>query len=326
MTTCNVLLSSAGRRVALLDHIRRDLADLALVGNVVATDMTELSAAAQRADRFIKVPPVSDPKFSQRILDVCSNHAISLLIPTIDSELSTYARLRGPLAELGTLVLVSGPETVSLSGDKRATNKWLRSAGFPTPEQWSVDEARQGGVPLPVIAKPAQGSASMGVRLIATDQELQGLSGADLVVQRVAEGVEYTVDVWVDSRGAHRCSVPRRRMQVRAGEVSKGITDAREDVVSLTTVLAEALPDPFGPLTVQLFAAPDGAIKIIEINPRFGGGYPLAWEAGARYPRWALQETRSVPYDPTTFRWRDGLVMLRYDDAVFVDQSELAPQ
>jgi carbamoyl-phosphate synthase large subunit len=111
--------------------------------------------------------------------------------------------------------------------------------------------------------------------------------------------------------------VPRRRLEVRAGEVSKGITVREPAVIDLAVRAAEALPGAWGCLNVQIFHdVASGQLAVIELNPRFGGGFPLAWEAGAHYPRWILEEVLGLP-STVHDRWTDGLVMLRYDAAVF---------
>lgn len=325
MTSCNVLISSAGRRVGLMDCIRRDMAALDITGELIAADMSELCAARAFASRFVQVPAVSNPGFADELLDLCQKLEVALVVPTIDPELPVYASLRDEFAATGTTVLISGPETVRITGDKRETWRWLREAGLPTVLQWdlqdaltSVDELR-----YPLIAKPARGSASVGVQLLRDASELHALSGSlEMVIQELARGHEYTVDVWVGANGEPTCAVPRRRLEVRSGEVSKGLTDARPVVVDVASDVAASLPDAFGPLTVQVFATDENDVRVIEINPRFGGGYPLAWEAGARYTRWALQHAMGAAPEPNGFEWQDELVMLRYDEAVFFPQSQ----
>jgi carbamoyl-phosphate synthase large subunit len=144
----------------------------------------------------------------------------------------------------------------------------------------------------------------------------------ELVVESVAPGVEFTVDVLVDSAGRVRCAVPRRRLETRGGEVSKAVTVRSATLIELVTELTSALPGAFGALNVQLFADVDcGHPEVIEINPRFGGGFPLSYSAGADFPRWLLEDVLDLPSSATADEWSDGVVMLRYDDAVFVDRE-----
>lgn len=319
----NVLVSSAGRRGALVQLLRRDLAE-AGGGSIVAVDASPLSAAGHLADHFEVVPLCSDPGFVPAMVDVCRRHEIALVVPTIDPELAVLAAHRHAFAAAGALVLISSPETVEVTADKLRTHRWLVDHDLPTvdtaPAQVVLDDPARWEFPL--IAKPVRGSASIGVRLLRDAEDLARCPDrADLVVQQVAAGVEHTADAWVDRGGRCLEVVLRQRLEVRAGEVSKAVTVRSPAAEKIVCETVEALPGAFGPITVQVFV--DGATTtVIEINPRFGGGYPLAWEAGARFTRWALDEAagrRPSPLGP----WRAGLVMLRYDDAVFVDGSDM---
>jgi carbamoyl-phosphate synthase large subunit len=117
--------------------------------------------------------------------------------------------------------------------------------------------------------------------------------------------------------------VPRRRIETRGGEVSKGVTIRQPPVITLAKQIAEALPGGYGVLNVQIFYdEKTDALAVIEINPRFGGGYPLAHEAGAHMTRWLLEDVFDLPSTATDDNWRDGLVMLRFDEAVFVTREQ----
>ena len=120
-----------------------------------------------------------------------------------------------------------------------------------------------------------------------------------------------------------RSVVPRRRLAVRTGEVSKGITVNNSAVIALATRVAEALPSVWGALNIQIFHdASSGNLAIIEVNPRFGGGFPLAWQAGAKAPRWLLQETLGLACEASN-KFEEGLLMLRFDDALFVPAASI---
>jgi carbamoyl-phosphate synthase large subunit len=119
------------------------------------------------------------------------------------------------------------------------------------------------------------------------------------------------------------CAIPRRRIEVRSGEVCKGVTCRRHELIDLGTRIAEALPRAFGPLNIQMFFdEPRGEIRVIEINPRLAGGFPLSWQAGGKFPRWMIEEMLGLPSTASADAWRDGLVMLRHYHAVFMDLAD----
>lgn len=322
MRDINVLVSAAGRRVALLRIFRRTLAAMGLRGRVLAADASPLSAAFHDADAGFLVPRCTHDEFVPAVLELCRANDVRLVVPTIDTELPVYARHRERFAAAGVTVLVSSPEAIDVGADKVRTHAWLVENGLPTVRQASVAEvrARPHEWPFPLVVKPRAGSASIGVAVVHDARQLEVAARGEVVVQTVAPGIEHTVDALVDAAGRCRCAVPRRRLEVRAGEVSKAVTVRSATIEELAVRTCEALPGARGVLTLQVFLdEPTGRLSVIELNPRFGGGFPLTWEAGGDYPRWIVEELLGLPCGAAADRWRDGLVMLRWDDAVFVD-------
>jgi carbamoyl-phosphate synthase large subunit len=298
-----------------------------LDGHIVGIDASCFAPAAYLVDEFIQVSRCDAPDFFETTLDLCKKKKISLVVPTIDTELPLYAAHREDFASVGTTVAISAPDTVEICADKRKSHAWLVQNGFPTVRQGCAQEvlAHPSDWSFPLIAKPCRGSASIGVLIVDSIDGLANLSkeSNDLVIEEMARGDEHTVNLFVDRSGQCTCAVPHRRMEVRAGEVSKGATVKHLGMMELVSRVAEQLPGSRGPLNVQGFLAPDSDFRITEINARFGGGYPLAYEAGADFPRWLLEESLGRPSSPSFDGWEDGLTMLRYDVAVFLSAKEL---
>lgn len=319
----NVLISSAGRRVALLRAFRAALEELGLEGRVLAADMSPLAAAFHDADAGFVVPRCTDPQFVPALLRLCAEQNVRVVIPTIDTELPVYAAAREQFESIGARVAVSSPEVVAIGGDKLRTHEWLVANAFPTVRQTTPREVihAPGAWRYPLIVKPRGGSSSIGVAIVRDEAELVSATrGGDYIVQTVATGAEHTIDVLASRGGECVCAVPRRRFETRAGEVSKGMTVRSAELEGLAARICAALPGAYGTLNVQVFRDEgSGALNVIELNARFGGGYPLSWAAGARYPTWIIEELLGRPSTASRSGWRDGLVMLRFDDAVFVD-------
>jgi len=338
-----VLISSAGRRVELLRAFRRALAAIgASPGRVLATDSSWYASAFHQADEAFVVPRLDDDAYVPQLLELCLKYDVDLIVPTIDTEMPVWVASRDQFTEIGTTIALSGDGVVAIAADKQLTHDWLAANGFPTVGQTTPADvlAEPDTWGFPLMAKPRFGSAGLGVGVVHDAAELslvasRGHELGEMVVQTVARGVEHTIDVLVDRAGHCVCAVPRRRIEVRAGEVSKGMTVRSPVLTDLATRLCDALPGAYGALNIQVIVdgAPDvpaadlgdvgvDDLAVIEINARYGGGFPLSLEAGADFPRWMLEDLLGLPSTASAADWRAGLVMLRYDAAVFVDQNE----
>lgn len=322
MKLLTLLLTSAGRRNQLADCFRADAVSLGLGLRVLAADLRpELSPACRQADASFAVPRCTDPGYVEALLELCSRERVGLLVPTIDPELPVLSEATERFAAVGTRLVVSRPEVVALANDKRRTAEVLAGAGVPTPRTVSLEELRTdpGRLRWPVILKPNRGSASAGVRRLEAEAQLAAVAAnGDLIAQECAEGREYTVNVFFSADGRLRCAIPHERLEVRAGEVSKGRTVRLASLQAAAERMATVLPGARGPLCFQAMVGAGGEMVVFEINARFGGGFPLAHRAGGVFTRWLLEE--SLGRTPVCSNdWREGVTMLRYDAAVFCD-------
>jgi predicted ATP-grasp superfamily ATP-dependent carboligase len=322
----NVLLSSAGHRIERLKMFTWTLKKLRLSGRTMVTDMTSNSAAFQAAEEAWTVPPCDSPDYIPTMIELCREHHVRLLVPNIDPDLGVLAAHREDFAKFGVTVLVSSPQTVAIGEDKGLTHHWLNEQGFPTVRQTTPDQvlADPQEWPFPLVVKPRNGSASRGVvKVFDRDELLVMTRRGDFLVQTVAPGREYTVDVLVNCHGKCVCAVPRLRTEVRGGEMSKGVTVRHRGLIDLATRISEALPGAYGPLNIQIFLDDaTGKMCVIEINPRFAGGFPLSYAAGADFPSWIIEEILERPSTAAFDAWTDQLVMLRFFSAVFFEIDE----
>ncbi|HTQ40743.1 MAG TPA: ATP-grasp domain-containing protein [Pirellulales bacterium] len=323
-----ILFTSAGRRVALMRAFRESLHRLGLMSQIYAGDAKKNAPALFVADEKVLLPQIQDPNWIPTLKQFCQDQQIDLVVPLIDPELIPLSRHREEFAAQGTTLLVCDEETNRISNDKNLTEGFFRKHDIDTPRLLSIDELEHKyDWKQPVLMKPADGSSSVGVVKIYNLEELHFFWNRtpNPMIQSCIKGQEYTVDVLVDFSGHALCAVPRMRIETRAGEVSKGITCKSRDIMDAARRVAEALPGARGCLTIQCFRVADtGKLSFIEINPRFGGGYPLSYAAGADYPGWILAQLAGLPFRIEFDGWRDGVAMLRYDAAVFPQSEELA--
>lgn len=322
----NILFSGAGRRVSLLRHLQTVFKGMQIEGNVIASDIGNSAPASYIADYKVTTPRCSEPNYIETLLNICREHQVKLLTSLIDTDLLLLSRHIEDFKNIGVKLLVCSQATNEICADKQKTAIFFENNQISTPRVYPKEEALT--LPTsayPLLVKPFDGSSGIGVTKIRTPEELRFFTDyiEHAMIQEFVEGEEYTVDVYVDFSGNVRCAVPRKRLEIRGGEVSKGITVKDRAIMKAACDVVEVLPGAIGCVTVQCFKQPDGIIKFIEINPRFGGGFPLSIHAGADFPKWIIQELTTGHCDAEMAAWSDDMVMLRYDDEIIVTGADI---
>jgi carbamoyl-phosphate synthase large subunit len=322
----NVLFTCIGRRVSLLRSFRGAAGQLRVNIRLLGTDTTELSSALRLCDKGFLVKPTTHAEYIKQLLSIVKTNKVKLLVPTVDLDLELLSQNKPKFAAMGCCVLISEPEVVDICQDKRKTYRFLLKNGFDTPVTTSVRAAlSKKKLKWPCFLKPWDGYASRGNAVVNNREELLFFAKRipNCIVQEFIKGAEHTCDVYVDFDMKVRCVVPRRRIEARAGEVSKGqvVKDAR--IMKEAARLTEALGAGPGVITLQLFLTEDSRIKFTEINPRFGGGVPLSIKAGANFPKWILQELLGKKPNVKFDGFKDGLTMLRYDAEVWLKRNPI---
>lgn len=317
---CTILISSAGRRVELIRCFRDGAARIGIDLRVIAVDVDPaMSAACQMADVALRVPRCDRAEFIDGLLEICARQGVDLVVPTIDPELEPLSAQAARFREIEVDLAVAAPEVVRLARDKLRTAHFLASRGVPAPRSGRLDEvmAEPDAWPWPLMVKPRAGSSSAGIRVVSLPHQLAELGASpDYLAQELLRGEEYTVNMFFDRAGRLRCAIPHLRCEVRAGEVSKAITRRHPELERVARALGEALPGARGALCFQAIVDAAGRPVVFELNARFGGGYPLAHRADARFAQWLLEEATGRPSSAHN-DWQDGILMLRYDHAVF---------
>jgi carbamoyl-phosphate synthase large subunit len=308
------------RTVDKIQAFGRAAESLGLRARLQAADCEADFAAACIADRAHQMPLISSGQYIPALLDLVGREKIDLLIPLIDSELVALSEARGQFAREGCGAVISSAEVVRTCRDKLATYEFLGRHQIDTPQTWTPEELlRCDRHRYPLFLKPRFGSASKGNFVLKNQDDMEAFVPRvpDAIVQEFVEGVEHTLDVYTGLDGMPRCVVPRERIEVRGGEVTKARTVRHEGIIQTGVRVVEALGACMGLITIQLILTPDGRIRVIEINPRFGGGVPLAIHAGADFPRWLLMEWLGQQPSIRLDHFKDGTLMLRYHQSFF---------
>ena len=315
----NIIITSAGQRVALVRDFQETLKRFFPEGKVYTTDMNpRLAPAAYVSDGCFEVLRVTDPQYIPQLLQLCKDNEIGLIVPTIDTELLVLAENKKLFEENGIAVSVSSLDFIKICRDKRNTGEFFEKHGIRVPKE--IDKYHP---TFPLFAKPYDGSLSTNLHYIKNAEELTEEILNDpklLFMEYIDKEVykEYTVDMYYGKNNKVKCIVPRERIKIRAGEINKGLTE-KEPLTQYLLDRLETIEGCVGCICIQLFLNREtGDVVGIEINPRFGGGYPQTYAAGGNYPEYLIREYflgEKVEYFDG---WKDHQLMLRYDDAVYV--------
>ena len=315
----NILITSAGQRVALVKDFQETLKRFIPDGKVYTTDMNpKLAPAAYVSDGGFEVPRCTSEDYIESLLTICLGNGIGLIVPTIDTELAILSANKEIFSKQGITVSVSDYDFVMMCRDKRNTGEFFEKHGIRVPK--AIDKYHP---TFPLFAKPYDGSLSTNLHYIKYAEELTEEILNDpklLFMEYIDKEVykEYTIDMYYGRDHKVKCIVPRERIKIRAGEINKGLTE-KEPLTSYLYERLETIDGCIGCICIQVFLNPaTGDVVGIEINPRFGGGYPQTYAAGGNYAELLIREYflgESVEYFDD---WKDHLLMLRYDDAVYV--------
>ena len=315
----NILITSAGQRVALVKDFQETLKRFFPEGNVYTTDMNpRLAPAAYISDGCFEVPRCTSEDYIESLLQICLGNNIGLVVPTIDTELAILASNKNIFLKQGIVVSVSDYDFVMMCRDKRNTGEFFEKHGIRVPK--AIDKYHP---TFPLFAKPYDGSLSTNLHYIKNAEELTEEILNDpklLFMEYIDKNVykEYTIDMYYGRDHKVKCIVPRERIKIRAGEINKGLTE-KEPLTSYLYERLETIGGCIGCICIQVFMNPaTGDVVGIEINPRFGGGYPQTYAAGGNYAEYLIREYflgEEIQYKDD---WKDHLLMLRYDDAVYV--------
>ena len=321
----NILITSAGRRVGLVNAFKLEVKKIFSESKVYTVDSNpEWSSACRVSDGSFNIPKVNHKNYIIALLKICKEKEIKIVIPTIDTELLALSKAKELFANNNIYIIVSDYELIFTCRDKRLTNLLFQKLDIKIPNP--IDKKNP---TFPLFIKPYDGSLSKDIYHIKNESELTYdlLNNPKLMFMEFISSMdyqEYSIDAYYDKNNFLKCIVPRCRLEIRGGEISKGKTEKKYFYDVLKNKF-KYLPGAIGCFTIQFFI---GKIKNeiigIEINPRFGGGYPLSYAAGANYPKYIIKEYLFNENIPFYENWVENRVMLRYDSEIILDENEFS--
>lgn len=299
-----VLFTCAGQRVDIVTAFRHAGAF------AVAADANPLAPALYHADVHALVPRIEDPAYVPALRALVAEHGVRLVVPLTDLDQGLLARRRD---ELGATLLLADADVVERVNDKYLAHLLFEEKGIPSPPTWLPDEL-PAEMPFPVLVKARAGFGSRHIYRAHDRAELDfflARTPVGSMVQAVCEGEEFSIDVFCDLEGRCLNAIPRTMIESKGGESIKGKTVKDWELIEHGRRVAEALPLR-GPANVQCFRELAGSLPVTDVNPRFGGAFPLPTAAGSRYPELALALANGERPEPRLGDFREGVVMTRF--------------
>lgn len=295
-----------------------------LGGRVFAADSSSLAPALFHADAALRVPPLDDPQYLPVLVDHIRQHDIGLVVPTIDTELPLLAAQRAEIERTGARVLISHAEFVTVTADKALTAEAFGDRGVAVPLGWTANELPPlDQLPERLFVKPRNGSSSKDAYATTRDDLAEVLSVVpNAIVQERLEGPETTIDALLALDGTPIHYVPRTRLKTLGGESIQGVTIPRAEMKDWIEPVLEVCRElgAQGPVTLQAFRTERGPV-LLEVNPRFGGGFPLTRAAGGDYPLWLLRLAAGEDVRPSFGTYTEGLYMTRHMTETFATET-----
>ncbi|MDR5674227.1 ATP-grasp domain-containing protein [Halalkaliarchaeum sp. AArc-GB] len=308
-----VLITSSGRRSYLVEYFKEVLGSS---GKVYAADCDPLAPVFGDCDHGFVVPPFDEDDYISSIRNICVNEDVDLVIPTNDRELQIFAENKDVFKEKETRVLISEPRCIDIANDKISTYEFLTSNGILTPFTTSdldiiKEKIDTNEIELPVIVKPRFGSGSEDVYEASSMDELKLFwNRIDRpIAQEKLQGQEYGVDVFNNHDREPISIVPRKKIAMRAGETDKAVSVDEPELMEIGKTVGETLGH-LGPLDIDCFYDGDRAY-VMELNARFGGGYPLTHLAGGDFVAAAVSIGSGEKVDPRIGDFDSGTHMIK---------------
>lgn len=317
----NVLILSCGTRNKIVQYFKKVFAGK---GMVLAADCSSLAPALYEADQHFIVPKMEDEGYFDHILSICKTNNVKTILTLIDMELLLLAENKQAFLKVGTLPIVSDYELIELSFDKYRMFEYLVSHNFKTvksyvDEQQFYSDLEAGNINFPVFVKPIKGSASININKVTSKMEIEALFGQfdNLMIQEYMDGHEYGADVYIDMISGDTVSIfVKEKLKMRAGETDKAVSVKDEKLFNLIRNFVEQAGFR-GIIDIDLFKV-NGEYYISEVNPRFGGGYPHAYECGVNVPGMILTNLLGKTNLDAVGTYDEDVYMMKFNEVMIM--------
>lgn len=318
----NILILSAGTRNKIVQYFKKAVG---LNGKIVVTDMSELAPAVYEGDVFYKVPSIADENYIDIILNICKKEKINGVVSLIDPELSLLAKNKEKFNSVGTVVVGSDYELCEMALNKMKMFEWLSAHNYKCAKSY-VDknefykDVEKGKINYPVFVKPICGSASISISKVYDRETIELLfkQNDNLIIQEFLDGQEIGVDVYIDIINKNVISIfAKKKIVMRAGETDKSVSFRDEKLLFLIEKFVKEC-GWLGEIDIDVFEI-NGEYFISEVNPRFGGGYPHAYECGCNHMNYIVNNLKGKENISSIGNYKENIFMLKYNEVCIKD-------
>lgn len=296
---------------------------------VLATDCSNIAPALYDADQYFIVPKIDEKEYLSNILSICMDYNVKAVFSLIDPEISLLAKYRQRFLDIGTIPIVSDLEVVEMCFDKYMMYDFLIRNGIKTIKSY-IDKEKfycdvgEGVINYPVFVKPIKGSASVNISKVTTKEEIELLfkNHDNLMIQEYMDGIEFGADVYIDLISNEPVAIfTKEKIAMRAGETDKAVSIKDRRLFELINSFVK-IAGFKGVIDIDLFKVND-EFYISEVNPRFGGGYPHAYESGVNIPKMILNNLKGNTNVDMIGNYDEDIYMMKYNEIKIVKKSSV---
>ena len=316
----NILITSVGRRTKLIEYFKNHF------DKVIVTDAINLAPAIYEADKYYLAPSIKSDRYIEFLKDICKKENIKGILSLIDPELHLLSEYKEEFKNIGVSIIGSSKEVSEICFDKWKMYKFLKENKFRTAKTYiDMDEFKKElnkkQINFPIFIKPITGSASIGISKVENIETLEliwRLSKEKMIIQEFMNGQEIGVDVYTDILTKEVVSIfTKEKINMRAGETDKAKSFKDKKLFDLIESFIKKLGTE-GPVDIDVFKVNE-EYYISEVNPRFGGGYPIAYESGERFPELIRNNLNNEKNKKIIGNYKENIIMLKCDNLKIIE-------
>lgn len=323
----NLMIISPGRRVDIVEYFKKEFHSRGW--GVYTIDMSPYAAALYSGDKSFVITKNFDDldSYIKDIIKVCKKNDVNAVLSLVDPELELLAEYRDLFSKNNIIPIVSSLEETKLTFDKYSFYETMKDKLPLLPTYNNVPDVKKalddGIINYPLFAKPRNGSGSAGISKIENEEQLNFYNSVNnFIFQPFGKAKEYGVDIYFDMK-SHKIInyFVKEKIAMRSGETDKAISVRKPEIEEIIKKLEQFSFN--GPIDMDVFEDDNHNFYVNEINPRFGGGYPHAYNCGADFIKYIAENLAGNENQPEPGTYKTDILMMKYNGLFFCNKENL---